>query len=267
MTGDAAVGLDAEGYILSVPTGPLLPAYEALVGDACARFYAGLPTLVHSIYVYGSVARGTARMGASDLDLTIVLQQTPNATEAAVLSRLQAELAADHPEVTKVDFDVGTVAEVLAPASALRWGGWLKHYCRHVAGEDLSCRFPKLRPTRALAWALNGDGLPALLAYEQALRASTTAAEALALQRVIARQLLRASMVLRQDEDLAWPHALADLVAMAQKHHPEQAGAWAYFLRQATAPHGDKSDFLVALRAYVCWLQQVLSAPQDDGAA
>lgn len=234
--------------------GPLPVAYTSLLTEVCAQLWALFPALIHSVYVYGSVARGTARLGVSDLDLTIILWQTPSAKESEALLRLQRALSQRHPEVSKIDFDVGVVAEVLAPESALRWGGWLKHYCRHIKGEDLSLRFPVLRPTRALALALNGDCVPVLQGYVTELEVATDDAVVNRLQREAARQLLRGAMVLRLDGDEAWPVTLVEMVAWASQHFPEQAQAWRYFQGQTGSAASDKNVFLAYLRAYLLWL-------------
>lgn len=254
------MGVDEAGYILCVPDQPLQPQYEAVVADACLRLEAALPQLLHSIYVYGSVAWGCARLGESDLDLTIVLQRAATKAEAAVLQQLPQALAADHAVVSKVDFDIGLLAEVMAPESVLRWGGWLKHYCRHLSGDDLALFFPKLKPTRALALALNGECMATLSSLGQALIEATAVVEIERLQRMTARQLLRATMVLRHDDDDGcWPQTLVQSVAMVVRHHPEQAEVWAYFLAQAQQPRADKVLFLAYLRPYLIWLRQVMA--------
>lgn len=250
----ARVGIDQAGYVQQMPTEPLPRAYASLLAEVCAQLWALFPALIHSAYVYGSVARGTARLGVSDLDLTLILWQTPSAEEREALLRLQRCLAHRHPAVSKIDFDVGVVAEVLAPESALRWGGWLKHYCRHLKGDDLSLLFPVLPPTRALALALNGDCVSVLQDYVTQLEAATDDAAARRLQREAARQLLRATMVLRSDEDDAWPVTLVEMVAWASKHFPEQAQAWRYFEGQTQSSAADKNVFLAHLRAYLLWL-------------
>ncbi|MBP6115558.1 MAG: nucleotidyltransferase domain-containing protein [Neisseriaceae bacterium] len=248
------IGVNEQGDIQQIPSLVLSLDEQRLLADACNRLQLALPTLIHSVYVYGSVARGTARPGASDLDLTLVLQRAPSAAESEALAAIQQALAQAHPIVSKVDFDVGTLAEVHTPALALRWGGWLKHYCRHVAGPDLSLDFPVLKPSRALALALNGDCVGRLGDYVLALRAATEPNDLRRLQREAARLVIRSTMVLRTDEDEGWPNALADLVVAATRHHPEQAAVWAYFMAQARQPRVDQATFVAYLQAYVDWL-------------
>ena len=80
------------------------------------------PALIHSIYLYGSVARGEAIPGVSDLDITLLLTK-PADSEA--LQRLEAWRQGFQREqriVSKVDFDIGSVDEALKPEHHDSWG-------------------------------------------------------------------------------------------------------------------------------------------------
>ncbi len=61
----------------------------------------------------------------------------------------------DYSFVTKIDYDIGLLGDVIRDDEALRWGVWLKSVNLFLADENLQSRFPSLRPTRALGFALN----------------------------------------------------------------------------------------------------------------
>lgn len=126
---------------------------------------------VHSIYLYGSVARGEAITGRSDLDLTLVLRDPPSPELAAQLETARLALQARHPEVSKIDFDIGHLDQARDPANRDSWGYWLKHRCRCLWGEDLASALPPLRPAKAIALALNGDYAQVLEDYARRLKA------------------------------------------------------------------------------------------------
>lgn len=150
-------GVDAEGFIQSLPDQPLQPAFSPLVDELCAMLSRRFPALLDGLYLYGSVARGDARPGTSDLDVTLVLAWAPSPEERQRLEETRRALEARHPEVSKIDFDIGVLSEVLAPDNRYRWGFWLKHQCRCIWGNDLGLRFEPFRPSRTIALALNGD--------------------------------------------------------------------------------------------------------------
>ncbi|WP_369597123.1 nucleotidyltransferase domain-containing protein [Pandoraea sp. PE-S2T-3] len=62
---------------------PIQPAFEALVADACESIPSALDDLLDGLYLYGSVARGCAVPGQSDLDLTLVLTGNKNGNGVA----------------------------------------------------------------------------------------------------------------------------------------------------------------------------------------
>jgi len=108
---------------------PLQPEFESLVSEARDSLCSGLGTLMDSLYLYGSVSRGNARPGQSDLDLTVVLTRPPSREESNALEYIRLDLQARHPEVSKVDFDLGVREDVLKPANLYSWGYWIKHEC------------------------------------------------------------------------------------------------------------------------------------------
>ncbi|MCV6270000.1 nucleotidyltransferase domain-containing protein, partial [Pseudomonas aeruginosa] len=75
-----------EGFIPLPPRVEPQAAFRPLLDDL-RRTLARPPfeRAVHSVYLYGSVARGEANAGRSDLDLTLVLRDPPSPELAAQL--------------------------------------------------------------------------------------------------------------------------------------------------------------------------------------
>ncbi len=122
-------GIDADGYILSVSNVEIQPQFQDLLVDVCMTLTRSEP-LLDGIYIYGSVARGDAVPGVSDLDLTLVLHSPPALQDLEMLESKKRTLESRHNEVTKIDFDIGSCFEVLAADNRMSWGYWLKHRCR-----------------------------------------------------------------------------------------------------------------------------------------
>lgn len=195
-----------------------IPLLEALTAGLPRQF----PALIHSIYLYGSVARGEALPGVSDLDITLLLNK-PADSEA--LQRLEAWRQAFQLEqriVSKVDFDIGSVDEALAPEHHDSWGFWLKHHCRCLWGEDLSAAFPLFQPDRRIALAVNAD-LPRVLArYREQLLQARTVSDERRLKREAARKLIRATNMLRAEGSPFWPITLTDYAEQLLALYAEQ---------------------------------------------
>lgn len=245
---------------------PIQPEFVDLVADARASITSALGEALDSLYLYGSVARGCARAGFSDLDLTVVLVRSLSGQESARLEQLRQDLQLRHTEVVKIDFDLGTRQEVLDPAHLYSWGYWLKHECRCIHGEDLAQQFEAFEPSRAIAQAVNGDYVQVLNDYLQRIAATRDDMEALRLQREAARKLIRATNVLRPCSGGFWPRTLEEFAGYFSERHPELAESIDFFLIQARAPCMPKTLFSARLSSFLEWLhrqQQLLASELD----
>lgn len=246
----------ASAYLETLPPTPLQPAFEPLVNAARNRLCAGLGPLLDSLYLYGSVARGHAQAGQSDLDLTLLLVRPLTPLEGEQLEQIRQQLEACHPEVSKVDFDVGVCADALSPANRDSWGYWLKHECRCIYGADRSLQFPPFRPSPAIAQALNGDYVLTLEGYAQRILQARAPAQIARWQKEAARKLVRATHVLRPPSDSAWPRTLEEYAAYFARHHPRMAAQIGFFLTQARTPDAPPALFAGELARFVAWMQQ-----------
>jgi uncharacterized protein len=251
----AVQGVDANGWVLTVADAPIQPEFQPLLADV--RESLSQAVGLHSLYLYGSVARGDASPGESDLDLTLVLTDPPDAQMLEQLEQLRQALEQRHEGVSKIDFDIGHRAEVLAPENRNRWGFWLKHHCRCLWGDDLSQRFEPFAPSRDIALALNADFEAVLNGYLTRIEHVASAPERLRLQREAARKLIRATHTLRAADASGWPQTLEEHVALFVQHYPSMRIQIAYFLFEARNPSAEREAFSTRLQAFVSWLVSV----------
>ncbi|MGV8869657.1 MAG: nucleotidyltransferase domain-containing protein [Janthinobacterium svalbardensis] len=242
--------------IAPAPCGPLQQHFDALLQDVCASLTTHASHLLDGIYLYGSIARGDATPGVSDLDLTLVLRHPPTQQQADALEALRLALQARHPEVLKIDFDTGHRTQVLAPEHLYSWGYWLKHQCRCLWGDDLASHFAPFAPSRAIALAVNGDFVRVLDDYAQRLDDERAPVAIVRLQREASRKLIRSCNILRQDGDPGWPASLDEHAAQLLRHYPAMQAHMTYFLAQARAGAAPASGFTPALRQFTHWLAQ-----------
>lgn len=233
------VGVDAQGRILTPPSVPLAPAFAPLMEDLRQALSSQLQDLLHSVYVYGSVAQGTAVAGRSDLDLTLVLQQPASPAAERRLQALRAQLLARHSMASKIDFDLGHLEQVMHAAQRLRWGYWIKHHCRCIWGPDLALDLPAQRPSREIALAVNGDFADAMDDYVQRIAQEPQAQPRL--QREAARKLIRASNMLRPLHGGGWPQTLDQHLQQLRQQSPALASALEWLMPYALAHCGQNS--------------------------
>ncbi|MDQ7914808.1 nucleotidyltransferase domain-containing protein [Pseudomonas sp. 102515] len=255
-------GLDAAGFIRQVPELPFQIEYQAVLAAVRSQLPSLLGTHLVALYVYGSVAEGRARPGQSDLDLTLILNDACPGTQLIQLEHLRRTLERGHPEVSKIDFDLGHRAEALASANRLGWGFWLKHHCRWLWGEDLARRLAPSKPSAAIARAVNGAVVPVLEGHLRALAACTRPAERLRLQREAARRLLRALLVLRRPDEIDWPWTLEEHRARALRLYPEQGAVIEFFYTEALRPQAGAVTFNQRLATFLGWFARQAGSPE-----
>lgn len=249
-------GVDADGFIPAAPSQPIQAPFQPLLDDLCRTLSAEAGALLDGIYLYGSVARGSATPGVSDLDVTLVLHQPADAAAAATLEALRLSLAARHPEVVKIDFDIGSRDQVLAPANLFSWGYWLKHHCRCLWGNDLAPHFTPFKPSRNIALAVNGDFYPLLKRYAEQIDQQSQPSEIKRLQREASRKLIRSTNILRSNQESAWPHTLDEHVAHFIQRCPSQQAQIEFFLRHSHTPTAPAREFTARVRDFCEWCSQ-----------
>jgi hypothetical protein len=189
---DPGEGVAADGTIRTGAHRDRVPAiFEPVLADA-----AGLAgESGASLYVYGSVANGTARPGSSDVDLLSV-----GLPDAAVLGQ---RLSARYAGICRgVEFAAATAADLAGESdAAYGFRVFLRHYCVHLTGPDPSAALAPFPADARAARGFNGDIGQHLRRWRQQL-ASGTAADLLGIR--AARKTLLAVAGLVSVHDHTW---------------------------------------------------------------
>jgi len=145
---DPGEGVAADGTIRTGADRSRVPAaFEPVLAEAAAL--AGERGA--SLYVYGSVANGSARSGSSDVDLLTV--GLPDAAAAG------QRLSARHASLCRgVEIAAATAADLDGDTdAAYGFQVFLRHYCVHLAGPDPSASLPAFPAGARAARGFNGD--------------------------------------------------------------------------------------------------------------
>lgn len=235
---------------------PFQPEFIPLLSAVPELLRQSLTSNLHSVYVYGSVAETSALPGRSDLDICLILFHPLNAAEQAQLKATVSSLTLEHDVVSKIDVDMGTLNEVLAPQNLFSWGYWLRHHCRLLYGVDLSAGFADFTPSKEIALAVNGDYESVLVDYMKRIEAANCPAELFALKKSAAKKLIRTTNILRERNDRDWPYSLHDHVKKFITVYPQHREFMDYFLKQSHLPCDEKKEFVARLAWFVTWLKE-----------
>ncbi|MBN0047013.1 nucleotidyltransferase domain-containing protein [Streptomyces actuosus] len=267
-------GLDAlgffvrEGSLARVP-----PSFEPVVAEARHRLPGLFGSRLHSAYLYGSVPRGTARTGRSDLDLLLALHEEPTDADRDAVRELEKALDAEFPQIDGVGTLLYGRARLLSEAERHDMGWFLACLCTPLLGDDLGQRLPRYRPDSRLARETNGD-LGRLLPRWRERTASAGGSEEARrpLVRFMSRHLVRTGFTLVMPRWRGWTSDLHEMAGVFGAYYPERARQMAEAAVRGYEPVGDAS----VLRSYVDdlgpWLAgeyarvHGVKAPRSDGA-
>jgi uncharacterized protein len=194
---------------------------------------------LHSAYLYGSVPRGTARPGVSDLDLLLALRTEPTAGDRAEAEALEAGLDADFEQIDGVGALLLSAETLLSELERYDLGWFVACLCTPLLGEDLGGRLPPYGTTSLLARETNGDLGLWLPRWRERAAAATTDAERRALCRVVARKVVRTGFTLVMPRYGAWTSELAESADAFGGCYPERAEQMRAVARVARTPSAD----------------------------
>jgi uncharacterized protein len=157
-------GVAADGTIVTGADRGRVPAVFAPVLADAAAFASECGA---SLYVYGSVATGAVRVGSSDVDLLSI-----GLPDALGVGRL---LSARYADLCRgVEFAAATAEDLVGETdAAYGFRVFLRHYCVHLAGPDLSVGLPAFPADARAARGFNGDIARHLRQWRRALESQT----------------------------------------------------------------------------------------------
>ncbi|MGC9543557.1 nucleotidyltransferase domain-containing protein [Streptomyces sp. UG1] len=245
-------GLDAQGYIAREGSLGLVPrGFRHIVAAARDRLPAVFGARLHSAYLYGSIPRGTARVGRSDLDLLVVLHEEPGAEDRARARALDAALDEEFREIDGAGTLLESRARVLSELERHDLGWFVACLCTPLLGEDLARQLPRYRPDSLLARETNGDLALLLPRWRTRIADADVADDAdrarRRLVRFMSRRLVRTGFTLVMPRWNGWTSDLNDMAEAFGTYYPDRARQMRAAAVLGYEPVGDAG----VLRSYV----------------
>ncbi|WP_372378597.1 nucleotidyltransferase domain-containing protein [Vibrio natriegens] len=200
---------------------PFQTEFEPLIREVLTCLKSGLGQNLHSVYVYGSVARKTAVAGKSNLDLVVVTKAAFESHRATLLNTIKWRAQQGYPQVNGVSVRTALVSDVANLDSIFTWGFMLKHCCVCIYGDDLADCFGDYVPSWEIAKHWNMDVEEWLSVYRAKIAQAKSVEEQTQAQTVIAKKLLRASYSLIMYRDKRWFDDPVECGQVFLTYHPE----------------------------------------------
>lgn len=229
---------DEQGYLVSESSMAKITDPWREVVDVCAqKFQQELGEDFHSLYIRGSIARGTAVEGVSDIDGIVLTKTDPSEVDWSWRPPMRLEMLENYPFLKGVDFGQASAESVLSGQNKVR-AFLLKAMSVCVAGEDIIPQLPKVKPGRdalVVRWKFNEKIQSDYLAGpEYTIRHRT---------KHVGKQILRAGMELVMEREQAYSRDLYPCYAMFSKYYPEKEPAMRRALEQALFSVDSQQEF------------------------
>ncbi|MFD3616957.1 nucleotidyltransferase domain-containing protein [Streptomyces sp. NPDC058676] len=247
--GQPSRGLDPQGFIAREGSLARVPhAFRPVVAAARDRLLDAFGARLHSAYLYGSIPRGTARVGRSDLDLLIALRAEPTDADRADARSVDEKLDKDFPQIDGGGTLLVSRARALSDLERYDLGWFIACLCTPLLGDDLAEYLPRYRPDSLLARETNGDLALFLRRWRERIAATADTDEARRpLVRFMSRHLVRTGFTLVMPRWNGWTSDLREMAEAFAAYYPERAAQ----MRSAAVLGYDPSGDPAVLRTYV----------------
>ncbi|HEX6291444.1 MAG TPA: hypothetical protein VFZ66_19830 [Herpetosiphonaceae bacterium] len=247
--------IDGDGYIVNdASVDKIEPLYRAAVDAAVRAYRAHLGARLHGVYVRGTVPRGQAVQGVSDLDCFAVTLGDPATVDASWLKAEGARIAAEHRCVSDVQLEIWPYDEALVSDRFSEMSFLLKTQSACVWGDDLAPCLPRFKPDVVVANNDISQIRPDIAEAIAALHTDGSARNVLYRCRRIMKNTLRTGCSLVMAQERVFTRDLKPCYELFARHYPDQAGSMRRVLDLAIEPSADRDTVLEILNTFGAWL-------------
>lgn len=241
-------------------------------------FLRSLGPHLHSLYLRGSVARGLALDGVSDIDTIALLLGEPATWDTAWSVTFREDMARRYPFQAGIDLGFFPYEAVMAPERpTLTWRerrqrrphwGYVRFLLKTeslcLAGEDVTSSIPAYKPGAALVhYALLLDAQ--LRSVEQQLAVASDAEAVQRHCRWLMRIIVRAGFELVMEREQSYTHDLSPSYQAFARHYPHHAPPMRQALEWAMNPITEGTVLQAFLSSFGRWLtEEVYRVFPDD---
>ncbi|GGY35072.1 nucleotidyltransferase domain-containing protein [Streptomyces djakartensis] len=259
-------GLNRDGTIAREGTLDRVPAAFVPVVDAARahiteRF--GRQSL-HSAYLYGSIPRGTATPGLSDLDLQLALHNEPTEADRVDAKAIEALLDRAFPQIDGVGILLTSTRVLLSDVERHDGGFFIACLCTPLLGPDLAEQLPRYRPTALLARETNGDLARVLPGWRAKAAEATTDADRRALSRLVGRRIVRTGFTLVMPRWGGWTSDLEQSAELFGRYYPEHVEHMRVAASIGRAPSTDPAVLGMLINDLGPWLAAEYTAVHGE---
>ncbi len=265
---------DDEGYLVNESCAANIASpWDRVVEAVRDAYLKNLGEQVHSIYIRGSVARGHAIEGISDVDSFAVIRGMDKPPDFSWVRELNHEIEANNPFCNGIEIVCLSYEELLNydnPELA-SWRMIIKTQSVCIFGEDLAGSLPRFKPgTETFTHA--GDMRRDIEKFSDGLRAIKIVTKFPYGNRILKRfgvdpeqlpksgcqwvmkRMVRTGFEIVMEDERAYTRDLYPCYELFSKHYPAQAEQMRRALELTINPSSDPKEILAFLNDFGPWL-------------
>lgn len=214
------LSVDENGYIKSESFVEKIPAdWRLIIDDIVKAYTKNIPDQVHSIYVKGSVGRGTPIENVSDIDCVTLVTGSVDELNLSWMPDLQKTLKEKYPFCADFDLPHKNVEDIVSGRNKIA-PVLLKTMAVCVYGDNIIPDLPKVKPGKDSLIASRNYG--DFINKKLDLFASGEVENVKRQCKVIMKRILRAGFELVMERDQTFTRDLYPCYKIFSKYYPEK---------------------------------------------
>lgn len=178
---------------------------------------------IHSVYIYGSIVTGKAKIPDSDLDILILLKRKLTEKLSQELKQLEADLSLKYKNILReVGFSVTYKNEVLRGKEITAWRFFISILCIKIIGEELIKPGLKFYPTSKLGRALSQDFKADLVTSKEKIETLSDKKAAIPIKHIM-KTMLRVAYFIVMERDNSWTLQRGEMARIFLKYYPDKS--------------------------------------------
>ena len=251
--------LDPEGYIRpEADLANVQPEYQGVPEAAAGLLAKAFGPGLHSAYLYGSVVRGNAVPGRSDVDLIAVLLAAPIGDDRVRADSVERALVERFPVLSSAGVGLTHLQEIRSAAQRYSGQVFLRELAVCIWGEDLRPGLPRTRPSAAVAAGFHADTHAVLAWARETLGTSTDPEVIRRVSRMAARRMVQVAFAVVMAREGGWATVLEEQAAAVGAAFPQWAEAARCAAEQGRRPMADAGVVRELLDGFGRWAEDAL---------
>jgi len=234
------------------PSQPIQAIWQKPLKLCVKEIQARLPNLIHSIYLRGSVARGSAVKGISDIDIVIVTKNTIVDFDKSWERPFIKVVRQRYHFVDDIEFGIVSYQSLFNFSRPIGVRILLKLQGRCIKGEDLIPRLPEVYPNKS-----SFIHIPYFHAFQKRIKFTLQTKEVYLPVFVpwVAKRYIRTGFELCIEKENFFTRDLYKCYEVFGKYYPEKKHPMYNLLGQALEPTLSQDQLLSLVNTFGEWLQ------------